>query len=56
LELMYCCNLHYIFVFFLHTLILTPKFLRSHVFLKDYGEISMYSGTNLNTQNKKTKL
>ncbi len=51
LDFMYCCNLHYIFVFFLHTLILTPKFLRSHVFLKDYGEISMYSGTNIIVEN-----
>ena len=56
LELMYCSKLHCIFIFFLHTLILTPKFLKSHVFLRDYGEISMYSDNILNIKNIKIEL
>jgi hypothetical protein len=53
LKLVYCSNLHRRFSIFIHRLSLTPKFLRSHVFLRDWEENSSYSGNTNNSQNKK---
>lgn len=46
LKFMNCRYLHCLFIFVLDVLSLAPQFLKSHVFLRDYGEISRYSGQN----------
>ena len=53
LKFMNCRYLHCVFTFSFHILILTPKFLKSHVFLRDYGGNSRYSGTKININKKK---
>lgn len=48
LEFMNCRYLHFLFTFSLYIYILTLKFLKSHVFLRDCGRFSRYSGTKIN--------